>query len=72
MPNDEGIATKASQGYRVMKRTGKYQVLVLLNTQPTTNELDPVVKLEKLAKLKDLGILTEEELQIQKQKLLHS
>ena len=28
-PNDEGIATASSEGYRVMKRTGKNQVLVL-------------------------------------------
>lgn len=29
-PNDEGIATKSVQGYRVLKRTGTNQVLVLL------------------------------------------
>lgn len=28
-PNDEGIATASSEGYRVMKRTGENQVLVL-------------------------------------------
>jgi len=44
--NDEGIATKASQGYRVLKRTGVNQVLVLVNSLPSRNELGPVVKLE--------------------------
>lgn len=29
-PNDEGIATKARKGYRVMKRTGSNQILVLV------------------------------------------
>ncbi|MFE4403911.1 peptidase G2 autoproteolytic cleavage domain-containing protein, partial [Bacillus subtilis] len=28
--NDEGIATKANQGYRVLERTGPNQVLVLV------------------------------------------
>ncbi|MFZ5969208.1 MAG: peptidase G2 autoproteolytic cleavage domain-containing protein [Bacillota bacterium] len=28
-PNDEGIATAASEGYRVMKRTGENQILIL-------------------------------------------
>ncbi|UYZ00678.1 hypothetical protein OJ967_09385 [Peribacillus frigoritolerans] len=72
MPNGEGIATSSDHGYRVMERTGVNQVLVLLNSQPLTNELDPVVKLEKLANLKEQGYLTEEEFQIQKQKLLNS
>ena len=69
-PNNEGIATAADHGYRVMKRTGPNQVLVLLNTVPSRNELDTVEKLEKLAKLKEQGFLTDEEFQIQKQKLL--
>jgi hypothetical protein len=82
--NDEGIATASENGYRVMKRTGTNQVLVLLNTVPARNELDTVEKLEKLAKLneqsiehlkelaklKEQGFLTDEEFQIQKQKLL--
>jgi trimeric autotransporter adhesin len=70
--NDEGIATKASKGYRVMKRTGENQVLVLINSKPSTNKHDFVVKLEKLAKLKEQGYLTEEEFQSEKQKLLDS
>ncbi|WP_437438235.1 peptidase G2 autoproteolytic cleavage domain-containing protein [Alteribacillus bidgolensis] len=71
-PNDNGIATKAEKGYFVLKRTGENQVLVLLNSQPSTNVLDPIVKLEKLANLKEQGYLTEKEFQIQKQKLLDS
>jgi trimeric autotransporter adhesin len=31
-PNNEGIATAAGHGYRVMKRTGPNQVLVLVNS----------------------------------------
>lgn len=72
MPNDQGIATKASQGYRVLERTGPNQILVLLNVQPPRTELDPIEKLEKLVKLKEQGYLTDEEFQIQKQKLLGS
>ncbi|MDQ0270906.1 hypothetical protein [Cytobacillus purgationiresistens] len=30
MPNDEGMATKTTEGYRVMKRTASDQILVLL------------------------------------------
>ncbi|MGM1033417.1 MAG: SHOCT domain-containing protein [Bacillota bacterium] len=71
-PNEEGIATTADKGYRVMKRTGPNQVLVLLNTVPSRYELDTIEKLEKLAKLKVQGFLTDEEFQIQKQKLLSS
>ncbi|WP_332699102.1 peptidase G2 autoproteolytic cleavage domain-containing protein [Halalkalibacter lacteus] len=71
-PNDEGIATTSSEGYRVMMRTEPDQILVLLNSQPSRNDLDPVVKLEKLAKLKEQDFLTEEEFNEQKQKLLHS
>ncbi|MES9738847.1 hypothetical protein ABWK46_16155 [Peribacillus frigoritolerans] len=37
-PNNEGIATAANQGYRVMERTGENQVLVLVNT---TIQLQP-------------------------------
>ena len=29
MPNSEGIATASNKGYRVMKRTGPNQILVL-------------------------------------------
>ncbi|MBX9972600.1 peptidase G2 autoproteolytic cleavage domain-containing protein [Cytobacillus firmus] len=71
-PNDDGIATKAEKGYFVLKRTGPNQILVLLNSVPSRNEIDPVVKLEKLAKLKEQGYLTEEEFQSEKQKLLNS
>ncbi|PAW29295.1 hypothetical protein BKC07_09055 [Peribacillus simplex] len=69
-PFKEGIATAADQGFRVMKRTGQNQVLVLLNSIPSIKEVDIVEKLEKLAKLKEQGFLTDEEFQIQKQKLL--
>ncbi|MCM3197183.1 peptidase G2 autoproteolytic cleavage domain-containing protein, partial [Priestia megaterium] len=56
-PNDEGIATASNTGYRVMKRTGPNQVLVMFNTSPSSQtELDPVIKLEKLAKLKEKWI----------------
>ncbi|MES1042625.1 hypothetical protein [Peribacillus simplex] len=58
--------------------------MVLVNSIPQIKELDPVVKLEKLAKLKEQtithlkelaklkeqGFLTDVEFQIQKQKLL--
>jgi hypothetical protein len=71
-PNNEGIATAANQGYRVMERTGENQVLVMFNASPSSkNEIDPIIKLEKLAKLKEQGFLTDEEFQIQKQKLLN-
>jgi hypothetical protein len=70
--NNKGIATASENGYRVMKRTGPNQVLVLVNSLSSKNELDLVVKLEKLAKLKEQGFLTDEEFQIQKQKLLNS
>jgi autotransporter adhesin len=69
-PFKEGIATAADQGFRVMKRTGQNQVLILLNSIPSIKEIDIVEKLEKLAKLKEQGFLTDEEFQIQKQKLL--
>ncbi|PEO50864.1 peptidase G2 [Bacillus sp. AFS026049] len=69
-PFKEGIATAADQGFRVMKRTGQNQVLILLNSIPLIKEIDIVEKLEKLAKLKEQGFLTDEEFQIQKQKLL--
>lgn len=69
-PNDDGIATKSDKGYFVLKRTEPNQVLLLLNSIPSIKEIDIVEKLEKLAKLKVQGFLTDEEFQIQKQKLL--
>jgi trimeric autotransporter adhesin len=69
MPNDEGIATKSEQGYRVMKRTGEKQVLVLFNSTPVIKS-SRIEELKELVKLKEQGYLTEEEFQIQKQKLL--
>ncbi|MGM0878466.1 MAG: peptidase G2 autoproteolytic cleavage domain-containing protein [Bacillota bacterium] len=84
-PSDEGIATKASQGYRVMERTGPNQVMVLLNSVPANQsnrveELKELAKikeqsikhLKELAKLKEQGCLTDEEFQSEKQKLLNS
>ncbi|SDJ26742.1 Peptidase_G2, IMC autoproteolytic cleavage domain [Alteribacillus bidgolensis] len=95
-PNDDGIATKASQGYRVMKRTGENQILVLLNSTLETTNIEQlkqlasdqqsvegmerlinlkeksIEQLERLAKIKEQGYLTEEEFQIEKQKLLDS
>ncbi|MFE4132995.1 peptidase G2 autoproteolytic cleavage domain-containing protein [Peribacillus sp. YIM B13482] len=70
-PNDEGVATATENGYRVMKRTGPNQVLVMLNSISPIKEIDIVEKVEKLAKLKIQGFLTDEEFQIQKQKLLY-
>ena len=52
MPNDEGIATNSEQGYRVIKRTGENQVLVLLNSVPA-NQSNLVKELKELAKLKE-------------------
>ncbi|WP_338787385.1 peptidase G2 autoproteolytic cleavage domain-containing protein [Metabacillus sp. FJAT-53654] len=71
-PNNEGIATASNQGYRVMQRTNQNQVLVIVPQafrNPSNNKVD---QLEKLAKLKEQGYLTEEEFQIEKQKLLNS
>lgn len=36
-PNDEGIATKATAGFRVIKRTGENQVLVLIKPNDDEN-----------------------------------
>ncbi|MFD6211037.1 peptidase G2 autoproteolytic cleavage domain-containing protein [Peribacillus sp. NPDC060253] len=69
-PNNEGLATAADHGYRVMKRTGPNQILVMLNSIPSIKEIDIVEKLENLAKLKVQGFLTDEEFQTQKLKLL--
>ncbi|USK50923.1 hypothetical protein LIT38_05535 [Bacillus sp. CMF12] len=52
MPNDEGIATKASQGYRVLERTGENQVLVLFNSVPV-NQSNLVKEIEELTRLKE-------------------
>ncbi|MFJ7364244.1 peptidase G2 autoproteolytic cleavage domain-containing protein [Peribacillus frigoritolerans] len=71
IPNGEGIATKAKQGYRVLERTGTNQILVLFNSVPV-NSSNHIEDLKKLAELKEQGYLTEEEFQIEKQKLLHS
>lgn len=71
-PNNEGIATASNQGFRVMQRTNQNQVLVIIPQafrNPSNNKVD---QLEKLAKLKEQGYLTEEEFQIEKQKLLNS
>ncbi|MCR8868166.1 peptidase G2 autoproteolytic cleavage domain-containing protein [Peribacillus frigoritolerans] len=71
MANGEGIATKAKQGYRVLDRTGTNQILVLFNSVPV-NSSNHIEDLKKLAELKEQGYLTEEEFQIEKQKLLNS
>ncbi|MFJ8070900.1 SHOCT domain-containing protein [Peribacillus sp. NPDC096447] len=71
MPNDEGIATKARQGYRVLDRTGTNQILVLFNSVLINNS-NNVEDYKKLASLKEQGYLTEEEFLIEKQKLLNS
>jgi hypothetical protein len=71
-PNRDGIATASYEGYRVLKRTSQNQVLVLVPQfyrKPTGNTVD---LLEKLARLKEQGYLTEEEFQLEKQKLLHA
>lgn len=36
-PNDEGIATRATDGFRVIKRTGENQVLVLIKPNDDEN-----------------------------------
>jgi hypothetical protein len=71
MPNGEGIATKAKQGYRVLDRTGTNQILVLFNSVPV-NSSNHIEDLKKLAELKEQGHLSEEEFRIEKQKLLNS
>ncbi|MBT2667115.1 hypothetical protein J7J00_16585 [Bacillus sp. ISL-4] len=71
MPNGEGIATKAKQGYRVLDRTGTNQILVLFNYIPI-NSSNHIEDLKRLAELKEQGYLTEEEFQNEKQKLLSS
>lgn len=69
LPNDDGIATSSVTGYRVMQRTGPNQVLVLVNPTLQTSLVD---QLEKLLKLKEQGVLTEEEFKIAKQRILRS
>ncbi|TDL92492.1 hypothetical protein E2R55_05525 [Vibrio vulnificus] len=71
MPNGEGIATTAKRGYRVLKRTGINQILVLFNSVPINNPTN-LEDFRKLVELKEQGYLTEEEFLIEKQKLLNS
>jgi trimeric autotransporter adhesin len=62
----------SDQGYRVTKRISQNQVLVVLPQfyrNPNNNTVDQLVN---LAKLKEQGYLTEEEFQIEKNKLLNS
>ncbi|HET7579083.1 MAG TPA: peptidase G2 autoproteolytic cleavage domain-containing protein, partial [Bacillales bacterium] len=69
-PNDEGIATNANQGYRVMDRTGSNQILILVNSTLQFKQENHSKQLQRLAKLKKQGVLTEEEFRIEKQKII--
>ncbi len=72
-PNNEGIATASDHGYRVLKRTSRNQVLVIVPQFYRNASGDKTVdQLVKLAKLKEQGYLTEEEFLIEKHKLLNS
>lgn len=69
-PNQDGIATASDQGFRILARTGSYQILVLVTPHYRRFTISNAEQLEKLAKLKEQGYLTDEEFQIEKQKLL--
>lgn len=72
LPNEQGIATAADNGYWVMKRTGPNQVLVLVAPGYKKAGISNAEQLEKLARLKEQGYLTAEEFNKQKQILLNS
>ncbi|WP_274435512.1 peptidase G2 autoproteolytic cleavage domain-containing protein [Alicyclobacillus sp. ALC3] len=67
--NDDGVATSANTGYRVLDRADSNQVLVLVSS---TLQLSLVDQLEQLLKLKEQGVLTDDEFEIAKQRILHS
>jgi hypothetical protein len=71
-PNKMGIATASANGYYILERTGQNQILVLVTPNVRRSTISNAEQLEKLAKLKGQGYLTEEEFQIEKQKLLNS
>ncbi|MGE7592052.1 peptidase G2 autoproteolytic cleavage domain-containing protein [Peribacillus frigoritolerans] len=71
-PNHEGIATASDQGYRILERTRQNQILVLITPGYRRSDINNAVQLEKLAKLKEQGYLTEEEFQMEKHNLLNS
>ncbi|MGG3626316.1 peptidase G2 autoproteolytic cleavage domain-containing protein [Bacillus gobiensis] len=69
-PNADGIATASNHGYRVLKRISQNQILVLVSQfyrKPSDNSIE---QLEKLARLKEQGYLTEEEFLHEKRKIL--
>ncbi len=72
IPNDEGIATVSDKGYRVLKRTSKNQILVAIIPDCSKNTISNVEQLEKLARLREQGFLTEEEFDLQKQNILEA
>jgi autotransporter adhesin len=71
-PNNEGIATASDIGYRVLERTGQNQILVFMTPGFRTVYPSNADQLEKLARLKEQGYLTDAEFQLEKQKLLNS
>ncbi len=40
-PNDNGVATNSDEGYRVLRRTGENQILVLYSIMPFTRDTKP-------------------------------
>ncbi|GGB54061.1 peptidase G2 autoproteolytic cleavage domain-containing protein [Fictibacillus barbaricus] len=71
-PNHEGIATASDQGYRILERIHQNQILVLITPDYRRSTKNNAEQLEKLAKLKEQGYLTEEEFQREKHNLLNS
>lgn len=72
-PNNDGIATASDTGYRVMERIGSNQIRVLVHAtfQKTSVHMSRVEQLERLSKLKEQGMITENEFEFEKQRILH-
>lgn len=66
-PNDDGIATISNTGYRVLKRTGPNQVLVMVNPMV---QMTLVEQLRELGQLYEQGVITTREFKIAKLRIL--
>ncbi|MFB3167750.1 peptidase G2 autoproteolytic cleavage domain-containing protein [Neobacillus sp. 179-C4.2 HS] len=70
-PNNAGIATESENGFRVMKRTGRNQILVLVTPLQIVENKSTIEQLSQLIIIKEKGYLSIEEFEIEKQKLLN-